>query len=188
MEGDLTSGKLAIFTKISCGDFMEIWPIWFKASFPSAVTTVIWSRDPRGKKKKKLQGLRIQDFSSPTSKSLSIQILLILRGPLSMWQNGSRGFHRSSNVWWCKELETSPKTRLEFLTSNQACQGPGVPDPEYFPAAQNFKSWNWKELVAPPAILLFTKQETSGKSVIFCIFWIPTQLKNNYLRGFNWGL
>uniref|UniRef100_A0A8D0K6J1 Uncharacterized protein n=1 Tax=Sus scrofa TaxID=9823 RepID=A0A8D0K6J1_PIG len=39
--GDLTSGKLAIFTKISCGDFMEIWPIWFKASFPSAVTTVL---------------------------------------------------------------------------------------------------------------------------------------------------
>uniref|UniRef100_A0A673TTW2 Uncharacterized protein n=1 Tax=Suricata suricatta TaxID=37032 RepID=A0A673TTW2_SURSU len=36
----LTSGKLAIFTKISCGDFMVIWPIWFNASFPSAVTTV----------------------------------------------------------------------------------------------------------------------------------------------------
>uniref|UniRef100_K7C0Z1 RNA binding motif protein 18 n=1 Tax=Pan troglodytes TaxID=9598 RepID=K7C0Z1_PANTR len=40
------SGKLAIFTKISCGDFMEIWLIWFKASFPSAVTTAILSRDP----------------------------------------------------------------------------------------------------------------------------------------------
>uniref|UniRef100_A0A8C5V8Z9 Uncharacterized protein n=1 Tax=Microcebus murinus TaxID=30608 RepID=A0A8C5V8Z9_MICMU len=40
-QGHLTSGKLAIFTKISCGDFMEIWLIWFKASFPSAVTTVL---------------------------------------------------------------------------------------------------------------------------------------------------
>uniref|UniRef100_A0A5F9D0S5 Uncharacterized protein n=1 Tax=Oryctolagus cuniculus TaxID=9986 RepID=A0A5F9D0S5_RABIT len=40
-QGPLTSGKLAIFTKISCGDFMEIWLIWFKASFPSAVTTVL---------------------------------------------------------------------------------------------------------------------------------------------------
>uniref|UniRef100_A0A2K5MUC6 Uncharacterized protein n=1 Tax=Cercocebus atys TaxID=9531 RepID=A0A2K5MUC6_CERAT len=48
-QGHLTSGKLAIFTKISCGDFMEIWPIWFKASFPSAVTTAILSRDPRRK-------------------------------------------------------------------------------------------------------------------------------------------
>ncbi|KAL4825526.1 hypothetical protein H8958_003279 [Nasalis larvatus] len=45
----LTSGKLAIFTKISCGDFIEIWLIWFKASFPSAVTTAILSRDPRRK-------------------------------------------------------------------------------------------------------------------------------------------
>uniref|UniRef100_G1S5T0 Uncharacterized protein n=1 Tax=Nomascus leucogenys TaxID=61853 RepID=G1S5T0_NOMLE len=45
----LTSGKLAIFTKISCGDFMEIWLIWFKASFPSAVTTAILSRDPKRK-------------------------------------------------------------------------------------------------------------------------------------------
>uniref|UniRef100_A0A8C5ZZ45 Uncharacterized protein n=1 Tax=Marmota marmota marmota TaxID=9994 RepID=A0A8C5ZZ45_MARMA len=40
-QGYLTSGKLAIFTKINCGDFMEIWLIWFKASFPSAVTTVL---------------------------------------------------------------------------------------------------------------------------------------------------
>uniref|UniRef100_A0A2K5HVX5 Uncharacterized protein n=1 Tax=Colobus angolensis palliatus TaxID=336983 RepID=A0A2K5HVX5_COLAP len=48
-QGHLTSGKLAIFTKISCGDFMEIWLIWFKASFPSAVTTAILSRDPRRK-------------------------------------------------------------------------------------------------------------------------------------------
>uniref|UniRef100_A0A2K6S6F1 Uncharacterized protein n=1 Tax=Saimiri boliviensis boliviensis TaxID=39432 RepID=A0A2K6S6F1_SAIBB len=40
-QGHLTSGKLAIFTKINCGDFMEIWLIWFKASFPSAVTTVL---------------------------------------------------------------------------------------------------------------------------------------------------
>uniref|UniRef100_A0A2K5D800 Uncharacterized protein n=1 Tax=Aotus nancymaae TaxID=37293 RepID=A0A2K5D800_AOTNA len=40
-QGHLTSGKLAIFTKINCGDFMEIWLIWFKASFPSAVTTAI---------------------------------------------------------------------------------------------------------------------------------------------------
>ncbi|KAL4668758.1 hypothetical protein H8957_010853 [Semnopithecus entellus] len=45
----LTSGKLAIFTKISCGDFIKIWLIWFKASFPSAVTTAILSRDPRRK-------------------------------------------------------------------------------------------------------------------------------------------
>uniref|UniRef100_A0A8C8XX23 Uncharacterized protein n=1 Tax=Panthera leo TaxID=9689 RepID=A0A8C8XX23_PANLE len=37
----LIAAALAIFTKISCGDFMEIWPIWFKASFPSAVTTVL---------------------------------------------------------------------------------------------------------------------------------------------------
>uniref|UniRef100_A0A2I2Z9P9 Uncharacterized protein n=1 Tax=Gorilla gorilla gorilla TaxID=9595 RepID=A0A2I2Z9P9_GORGO len=48
-QGHLTSGKLAIFTKISCGDFMAIWLIWFKASFPSAVTTAILSRDPKRK-------------------------------------------------------------------------------------------------------------------------------------------
>uniref|UniRef100_A0A8C0Q2K9 Uncharacterized protein n=3 Tax=Canis lupus TaxID=9612 RepID=A0A8C0Q2K9_CANLF len=45
----LIAAALAIFTKIRCGDFMEIWPIWFRASFPLAVTTVIRSRDPRSK-------------------------------------------------------------------------------------------------------------------------------------------
>ena len=48
-------GKLAIFTSISCGDFMEIWLIWLRASFPSAVTTVILSRDPKRKIKIRIQ-------------------------------------------------------------------------------------------------------------------------------------
>uniref|UniRef100_A0A2I3TXH8 Uncharacterized protein n=1 Tax=Pan troglodytes TaxID=9598 RepID=A0A2I3TXH8_PANTR len=76
-QGHLTSGKLAIFTKISCGDFMEIWLIWFKASFPSAVTTAILSRDPKRKITEVLLKLSlsasITDFiSSFTSSKLII--------------------------------------------------------------------------------------------------------------------
>uniref|UniRef100_A0A2R9AJR5 Uncharacterized protein n=1 Tax=Pan paniscus TaxID=9597 RepID=A0A2R9AJR5_PANPA len=76
-QGHLTSGKLAIFTKISCDDFMEIWLIWFKASFPSAVTTAILSRDPKRKITEVLLKLSlsasITDFiSSFTSSKLII--------------------------------------------------------------------------------------------------------------------
>ena len=76
--GHLTSGKLAIFTSISCGDFMEIWPIWLRASFPSAVTTEILSRDPKRKIKERVLEFR-RTFSNLASKSLSIQIQLMFR-------------------------------------------------------------------------------------------------------------
>uniref|UniRef100_A0A671G412 Uncharacterized protein n=1 Tax=Rhinolophus ferrumequinum TaxID=59479 RepID=A0A671G412_RHIFE len=55
-QGHLTSGKLAMFTRISCGDFMEIWPIWdperkmvliftvlLKLSFSASITDFISS-------------------------------------------------------------------------------------------------------------------------------------------------
>uniref|UniRef100_A0A452ERZ6 Uncharacterized protein n=1 Tax=Capra hircus TaxID=9925 RepID=A0A452ERZ6_CAPHI len=75
-QGHLTSGKLAIFTSISCGDFMEIWLIWLRASFPSAVTTVILSRDPKRKIRIRIQKdfyASITDFiSSSTSSKLMI--------------------------------------------------------------------------------------------------------------------
>uniref|UniRef100_A0A8C6UBM9 Uncharacterized protein n=1 Tax=Neogobius melanostomus TaxID=47308 RepID=A0A8C6UBM9_9GOBI len=34
-EGSLTSGKLLMLTTMSCGDFMEIWPSWFRGNFPA---------------------------------------------------------------------------------------------------------------------------------------------------------
>uniref|UniRef100_A0A4W2I191 Uncharacterized protein n=2 Tax=Bos TaxID=9903 RepID=A0A4W2I191_BOBOX len=81
-QGHLTSGKLAIFTSISCGDFMEIWLIWLRGSFPSAVTTVILSRAPKRKFKEILMltvllklslSASITDFiSSSTSSKLMI--------------------------------------------------------------------------------------------------------------------
>lgn len=43
----LTSGKLVMFTTMSCGDFCEICPSWFSGNFPSFVTTVMWSRAPQ---------------------------------------------------------------------------------------------------------------------------------------------
>uniref|UniRef100_H0Z8V4 Uncharacterized protein n=1 Tax=Taeniopygia guttata TaxID=59729 RepID=H0Z8V4_TAEGU len=38
----LTSGKLVMFTIMSCGDFCEICPSWFSGNFPSFVITVIY--------------------------------------------------------------------------------------------------------------------------------------------------
>uniref|UniRef100_A0A8C3P2X9 Uncharacterized protein n=1 Tax=Cyanoderma ruficeps TaxID=181631 RepID=A0A8C3P2X9_9PASS len=38
----LTSGKLVMFTTMSCGDFCEICPSWFSGNFPSCVITVIY--------------------------------------------------------------------------------------------------------------------------------------------------
>lgn len=43
----LTSGKLLMLTIMSWGDFIEIWPIWFRGNFPSWVVTTMWSRAPK---------------------------------------------------------------------------------------------------------------------------------------------
>lgn len=43
----LTSGKLLMLTIMSWGDFMEIWPSWFRGNFPSWVVTTMWSRAPK---------------------------------------------------------------------------------------------------------------------------------------------
>ena len=57
---------------------MEIWLIWLRGSFPSAVTTVILSRAPKRKFKESVLEFR-RTFSNLTSKSLSIQIQLMFR-------------------------------------------------------------------------------------------------------------
>lgn len=54
---------------------MEIWPIWFKASFPSAVTTVIWSRDPKKKNHRVLEFRRTLEAPHLSPYLLQIQLI-----------------------------------------------------------------------------------------------------------------
>uniref|UniRef100_A0A3B4CMB7 Uncharacterized protein n=1 Tax=Pygocentrus nattereri TaxID=42514 RepID=A0A3B4CMB7_PYGNA len=42
----VAAAVLVMFTTMSCGDFMEIWPSWFRGNFPSLVVTVMWSSAP----------------------------------------------------------------------------------------------------------------------------------------------